>query len=109
MTTPVERLRGAMMARALAPSPEVLAKECGISAQDAELLFSAPLPSILALWAVVCVKLRIRMLWVLTGRSVPQVSGTLGPQDLEALQILGRLDDKARRAWLRTGRHMVES
>jgi hypothetical protein len=99
-----------MTAQALEPSPETLAKVCDISEQDAELFFSqSSPPPLLRLWAKVCKKLRVRMVWLVAGDSVPQVTGTLGPLDMEALRIAGTLDAKQLRAWLRSGQHMIKS
>jgi hypothetical protein len=93
----------------LEPSPETLAKVCDISEQDAELFFSqSSPPPLLRLWAKVCKKLRVRMVWLVAGDSVPQVTGTLGPEDMRALQIIGSLDKAEAKRWLAVGEQLAK-
>jgi hypothetical protein len=48
------------------------------------------------------------MVYIISGDTVPQLTGTLTKDDARALTILSGLDPEERRKWLRTGMHMVK-
>lgn len=104
------RLTGSMLARGLDPTPENLSRACGITSRDAQMMLSlSELPAICHIAKNVATGLHVRLIWLVSRDTIPQVMGALTADDLEALAILSDLTPEERRKWLRTGRHMVQS
>jgi hypothetical protein len=108
-----DRLTDALIASGFPPTPEGLARAAkseGISLEDAREVFQicAIPPRGLLAFAKVCRALKVRMVYIISGDTVPQLTGTLTKDDARALTILSGLDPEERRKWLRTGMHMVK-
>jgi hypothetical protein len=65
-------------------------------------------PKALLLLARACQRVGVRMVYVVTGQTVPQVTGTMTPRDIEALTIAGSLSEAQFQRWAAMGREMIE-
>jgi hypothetical protein len=102
------RLRGAMIARGLRTARD-LSKACDISPRDAELLLAmASPPPVVALLARVCRFLKVRMIWLTAGETVPHVTGLMTPEDLEVLDIVSSLSREQLKEWLDYGKQLSQ-
>jgi transcriptional regulator with XRE-family HTH domain len=103
METFAQRLRAAMLMAGITEAKE-LAMIAGITPQMARRWMKMPRADVAA-WrlAPVAQRLRVRMVWLANGGTIPHVTGMLGREEVEALTILGALDDGARRRWIERG------
>lgn len=102
-----ERVKDAMLEQGL-EGPAALARIAGISETEARmwlLMEEADVPA--RLLVPVVKRLRVRMYWLATGESVPQISGTLTEQDREALEIIAGVSRENAAHWLRIGKRMI--
>lgn len=90
------------------PSSDRLARVCGIPGRKAEALLSME-----KLWqefeiiARVSQSLRVRMIWLTTGRTIPAVTEIFKPEHLTALEIVDSLPSEQVALWLAQGRRMA--
>lgn len=122
------RLKAAMMARGVDPTPEELSRVAQIDIKRTRaLLKMASPPQAFRDFATIGVALRCRMYWITTGKGemtrlymyadserllLSTLNGLTEEQAgrlFEAAEIIASLDAGEARRWLRTGRHMKSS
>lgn len=97
-----------MLARGLDPTPESLARVAGISPQNAALLLTMDrVPELVSDIGKAAMGLQVRMLWLTTGETIPQITSTLSPDDAAVLAMSDALDTEKRRRWLSRGKRIA--
>lgn len=88
--------------------PEQIARVAGVSTVMARRWLRSRDARISALHlAALSRALRVRMIWLATGESVPQVMGALTAEDIDALSIVSQLNERDRKLWLKAGKRKL--
>ena len=99
------RLRGTILSAGLNLSGA--ARLAGVSQDELQRWFALNVADVPAYrLAPICERARIKMQWLVTGRSTPQIVGTLTAADAEALAILSAIPPRKVKFWLGIGRRL---
>lgn len=107
METFGERLRAAMLTRGLR-DPEELAELAGISVRVARRWMHMRKAHVSAArLAPVARALQVRMIWLSTGESIPQISEVLSRQERELLEVADSLAPAQLRTFIAIGKGLL--
>lgn len=108
---PLSRLNDAALSKALVLTPENLARLGGISVSRAAAVIELcrDMPQEVVDLATLCQKLGVRMRYVVSGGTMPQVFGNLARDDLTFMQIFDALEPDERRQWFKVGKLLADS
>lgn len=110
MHTAEDRLKFAMMAAALDPTPEALARATSIPLERARAVFqlSRELPQAMTDLAMASHLLRVRTFFMVTGQGVPMVDGSMTEREVAAVEVASSLEGEKFDRWITRGRRIAE-
>lgn len=108
--TVADRCRAALLAKGLEATPENLSRVSGLSLEDAAMFLSmGEPPEIVSKFAKAAKALDVRLIWLSTGATRPQISEAFKPEEMRAFDLLSDLDASNLRRWLRFGGRLVKN